>query len=275
MPKTEESLTPAINAEAVVDAQVDFKPAELSLENLDDLQEAATKYAEKLDNLVVTEDTATAARKSSSELNAIIKNLDQKRKDIKAIYNQPLSKFEAQVKSVIAPLKVTKENINAGLKNLLVQRKQELKDMIQPLIADAAKRNDVQPEDIKFDDKWLNLNYSEIQRMRDIDDAAKMAAQGKKYREAQTDKVSAKAAELHLEASGWLKSLELNGYDTDNTLSSMAAEAKAKAGQKRKVDTDTGEIVQKTITVRLTASPEELEGVLMIIANNGIKYEEV
>jgi hypothetical protein len=256
-----EAALPALYPEQLEDTQVEFEPGKIGLENADDLQELATKFAARYSGLVVTETTEKSSRATSKELYGVIKSLDAKRKEMKALYLQPLTKFEAQVKSITEPLTEARSGIKDGLEKLAAKRLAERQQMIQTLVQAAAERHGLDAGEITIDPRWSNVSFGEMKRMRAIEQAAADAEQGKRFHEEQNQKVIAFAEKLHLEASGWLHTLDLYGYDTDRVFSEMqqAAEEKEQQARAALVDKDTGEIVNVTRTLTLTGAPDDVE----------------
>jgi hypothetical protein len=256
-----EAALPALYPEQLEDTQVEFEPGKIGLENADDLQELATKFAARYSGLVVTETTEKSSRATSKELYGVIKSLDAKRKEMKALYLQPLTKFEAQVKSITEPLTEARSGIKDGLEKLAAKRLAERQQMIQTLVQAAAERHGLDAGEITIDPRWSNVSFGEMKRMRAIEQAAADAEQGKRFHEEQNQKVIAFAEKLHLEASGWLHTLDLYGYDTDRVFNEMqqAAEEKEQQARAALVDKDTGEIVNVTRTLTLTGAPDDVE----------------
>ncbi|WP_125570897.1 DUF1351 domain-containing protein [Lacticaseibacillus songhuajiangensis] len=256
-----EAALPALYPEQLEDIQTAFDPGTINLENADDLQELATKFAARYSGLVVTETTEKSSRATSKELNGVIKSLDAKRKEMKALYQQPLTKFEAQVKSITEPLTEARSGIKDGLEKLAAKRLAERQQMIQTLVQAAAERHGLDAGEITIDPRWSNVSFGEMKRMRAIEQAAADAEQGKRFHEEQNQKVIAFAEKLHLEASGWLHTLDLYGYDTDRVFNEMqqAAEEKEQQARAALVDKDTGEIVNVTRTLTLTGTPDDVE----------------
>lgn len=256
-----EAALPALYPEQLEDTQVEFEPGKIGLENADDLQELATKFAARYSGLVVTEATEKSSRATAKELNGVIKSLDAKRKEMKALYQQPLTKFEAQVKSITEPLTEARSGIKDGLEKLAAKRLAERQQMIQTLVHAAAERHGLDAGEITIDPRWSNVSFGEMKRMRAIEQAAADAEQGKQFHEEQNQKVIAFAEKLHLEASGWLHTLDLYGYDTDRVFSEMQQAANEKEQQARAalVDKDTGEIVNVTRMLALTGAPDDVE----------------
>ena len=68
--------------------------------NFEDLKEALTAELELYKNLVFTEDTKADAKKTVAELRKLKKQINDKRIEVKKLYMQPYTDFEAKVKEL-------------------------------------------------------------------------------------------------------------------------------------------------------------------------------
>lgn len=261
------------------EAQVEFNPAILTIHNLDELQEAASNYALRFRSLVVTSETEKQVNKDATNLNQKIKALDKTRKETKRMYNQPLAKFEAEIKSISEPLQQARASIMEGVHKLQAVRADERKKMVNDMITLAEQRNGLDAGDVDVNPRWYNASYTDIQRARDIDQAAKDALQGKQWRAAQIKKVEGHADELHMDAAGWVNTLQTVAYDSQSVINQMnqaAAKRNRKAVEKA-VDKETGEIKADAVLTRtliVTGTMDQLRAVAKFMDDNNIKYNK-
>lgn len=82
------------------DYTVDYQPVPIKINNLEGLQASIVQYVSRYSNLVITEDNVTDSKQVRAKLNKLKKALDDRRKEIKRNYNQPLREFETEVKSL-------------------------------------------------------------------------------------------------------------------------------------------------------------------------------
>lgn len=82
------------------DYTVDYQPVPIIINNLEGLQASIAQYVSRYSNLVITEDNVTDSKQVRAKLNKLKKALDDRRKEIKRNYNQPLREFETEVKSL-------------------------------------------------------------------------------------------------------------------------------------------------------------------------------
>lgn len=132
--------------------------------NFEDLKEALTAELELYKNLVFTEDTKADAKKTVAELRKLKKQIGDKRIEVKKLYMQPYTDFEAKVKEldklINEPIAFITEQIDA-FEQKHIEEKRELINEIyleavsgREDIAGYAELNRV------YDSKWENVSTS-------------------------------------------------------------------------------------------------------------------
>lgn len=111
---------------------------------------------------VYTDDTINEAKRDRANLNKLVKALDTKRKEIKAVYLEPYSLFEQQAKELTAMVEQQSKEIDAQVKAYDERRKQEKLEKIkaelyEPMIGSLAE---LVPYKKLHDPKWLNVTAS-------------------------------------------------------------------------------------------------------------------
>ncbi|PWE85060.1 DUF1351 domain-containing protein [Agathobacter rectalis] len=85
--------------------------------NFEDIKEALAAELELYKNLVFTEETKTDAKKTVAELRKLKKQINDKRIEVKKLYMQPYTDFEAKVKEldklINEPITFISEQIDA------------------------------------------------------------------------------------------------------------------------------------------------------------------
>ena len=71
------------------DYRVEYLPTIISIQNYEHLQQTVDDYANKFNNMVVTEATEKDAKNIRAELRKVSTALDTRRKEIKRDFNQP------------------------------------------------------------------------------------------------------------------------------------------------------------------------------------------
>ncbi|TAS39432.1 hypothetical protein BV265_02865, partial [Lactiplantibacillus plantarum] len=125
------------------DYTVDYQPVPIKINNLEGLQASIAQYVSRYSNLVITEDNVTDSKQVRAKLNKLKKALDDRRKEIKRNYNQPLREFETEVKKLEASIDMIIDPIDEGLGELEVQRREQRKADVIDLIAEMAPNYDV------------------------------------------------------------------------------------------------------------------------------------
>lgn len=112
---------------------------------------------------VVYDDTQIALAKTDrANLNKLAAAIDAKRKEMKALYLQPYTEFEAQAKELTAMVKMQVDEIDAQVKAFENFRKEEKLALIKaeayaPIIGDLAE---LIPYERLHNPKWLNVTTS-------------------------------------------------------------------------------------------------------------------
>ena len=115
------------------------------------------------DKGVVYDDTQIALAKTDrATLNKLAAAIDTKRKEMKALYLQPYTEFEAQAKELTAMVKMQVDEIDAQVKAFDNFRKEEKLALIKaecysPMIGNLAE---LVPYERLHDPKWLNVTCS-------------------------------------------------------------------------------------------------------------------
>lgn len=79
---------------------------------------------------IVSLDWLPQAKKDRAYLNSLVKSVDQRRIEAKKAYMQPYDSFEAQVKSLLAPVREASANLDAQIKTLEEQEKANKRQLL-------------------------------------------------------------------------------------------------------------------------------------------------
>lgn len=161
------------------DYTVDYQPVPIKINNLEGLQASIAQYVSRYSNLVITEDNVTDSKQVRAKLNKLKKVLDDRRKEIKRNYNQPLREFETKVKKLEASIDMIIDPIDEGLGELEVQRGEQRKVDVMGLIAEMAPNYDVEVDEIEFDPRWLNKSISNKQITQEVASSMTVVKQAK------------------------------------------------------------------------------------------------
>lgn len=132
--------------------------------NFEDIKDALASELELYKNLVFTEDTKANAKKTVAELRKLKKQISDKRIEVKKLYMQPYTDFEAKVKEldklINEPITFINEQIDAFEQKCIEEKRELINDIYLELvsrredIAGYAELNRV------YDSKWENTSTS-------------------------------------------------------------------------------------------------------------------
>ncbi len=128
--------------------------------NKEELETAVKHKIAEYKNVVYTEDNMKQAKADRAELNKLTKAIEERRKMVKKIINEPYDVFEAELKEILALIQEPVSIIDKQVKAFEDQQKEEKKKSIQKsydeVIGDLAK---VLPFEKVFDNRYLNQTY--------------------------------------------------------------------------------------------------------------------
>ena len=182
---------------------ISFTGAMIAFDNKD-LVVMAKDVTDKYNNLIVTEEILPEIKQEVAQLNKLVKNLDDQRKSIKNIYNEPLITFENKIKEVTTILNNTVTSLKTQTDIFEQKRKDEKHKLISRFIKSAAidnKLNDNYARQIILHDKFLNASESILKIKENIQ------IQVANLLQAQENEL--KANELHIENERLRKEEEL------------------------------------------------------------------
>lgn len=278
----------------LLDYAVDYQPVPIKINNLAGLQASIAQYVSRYSNLVITEDNVTDSKQVRAKLNKLKKTLDARRKEIKRNYNQPLREFETEVKKLEASIDMIIDPIDEGLGELEVQRREQRKADVMGLIAEMAPNYDVRVDEIEFDPRWLNKSISNKQITQEVASSMTVVKQAKDKLATATTMITKYAQIVDVDPIPWIDQLK-QGQDVQYLLQAIdrqvesakererqrelkqqvAAEHQQETSTGKIVDTDTGEVVSLTRTLKITATKDQMWGLSSYMKKNGIKFEAV
>ena len=128
--------------------------------NKEELEAAVRHKIAAYQNVVYTEDNMKQAKADRAELNKLTKAIEERRKMVKKIINEPYDVFEAELKEILALIQEPVGIIDRQVKAFEDQQKEEKKKSIQKsydeVIGDLAE---VLPFERVFDIRYLNQTY--------------------------------------------------------------------------------------------------------------------
>lgn len=275
------------------DYRVEYLPTIISIQNYEQLQQTVNDYANKFNNMVVTDATEKDAKNIRAELRKVSAALDDRRKEIKKDFNRPYDDFAEKVNVLRSNLDQAIIPIDRGLKELEEQQRQERLLGVQELIDEMAPNYGVESTEIEVDPTWLNKTISKKKIIDGI--AGTMVSIKNAKDKLATDILTiTKYAEVQkVDSSGWLDQLK-QGQDVDYLMAAIDAQVKRKAEKQRQleakaaeeqthqetrgdaiIDTDTGEVISHSVALMITTTKEKMWLLKNFMDANQIQYEKV
>ena len=128
--------------------------------NKAELEAAVKAKVDSYKGIVYTEETLKSAKADRAELNNLLKAIEDRRKKVKEIINQPYSDFEKELKSVTALIKSQTEEIGKQIDSFEDKQKEEKKQKIQEAYDSAiGDLKEILPFTKVFDTRHLNKTY--------------------------------------------------------------------------------------------------------------------
>lgn len=137
-----------------LDFSVDFKQSEITVANKEQFEQAIKAYASKYENLIIDENNVADAKNVRIEINKVKKGLDEKRREIKKNFNEPLKQFESWVKDQSGEIEKVLRPIDQGIKELEEIEKQKRKNTIEILVKEMCETHKVEFKDVEIQASW-------------------------------------------------------------------------------------------------------------------------
>ena len=132
--------------------------------NFEDLKDALTAELELYKNLVFTEDTKADAKKTVAELRKLKKQINDKRIEVKKLYMQPYTDFEAKVKEldklINEPIAYISEQIDAFEQRRIEEKRELINEIYLELVSEREDIAGYAELNRVYDSKWENASTS-------------------------------------------------------------------------------------------------------------------
>lgn len=125
--------------------------------NFDEIKTALAEKVEKYKSLVYNDEQIGEAKKDRAELNKMVTEIENKRKEVKKVINIPYDSFELKIKELVELIKSPISEIDAQVKNYEETQKEAKRVAIDELFASLVGDCEIQLNRI-FSDKWLNAS---------------------------------------------------------------------------------------------------------------------
>ena len=139
--------------------------------NKEELEAAVRAKIAGYENVVYTEENIKAAKNDRAELNKLIKAIEERRKQVKNIINEPYAVFEAELKEITAlinePVALIDQQVKAFEEKQKKEKKAAIKATYDENIGDLTE---VLPFEKIFDSRYLNQTYKLATAQKEIAD---------------------------------------------------------------------------------------------------------
>lgn len=139
--------------------------------NKEELLMAVRNKVASYEGIVYTEETVKSAKNDRAELNNLVKAIDERRKKVKEVINQPYAEFEKELKEITDLIKKQSAEIDEQVKAFEAAEKEEKKAKIMEAYENAiGNLEEILPFSKVFDQRYLNKTYkletaiSEVQK---------------------------------------------------------------------------------------------------------------
>ncbi|MGR6794236.1 DUF1351 domain-containing protein [Levilactobacillus brevis] len=292
----------AENELVTFEPNIEVNPTPIKINNLEQLEMAVngvvTKYGQ---DFVVTSDNVADTKKMRANINKIAKSINDKRLETDRQYKKPMADFDDLMKGLGDKVKNLLDPLDSKIEEIETQERQARYDSVKAEIAEMAPNYGVSVTDIEVQPGWLLKSLSHKKLLEQIAEAMTQLRKDRDQRATDIQTVRTYADQMEIESSGWVAMLG-QGFKVDEILQKInqAADrrdalAKAAADKKRladeaakavaathqvkrgseTVDTNTGEVVPQTITIKLTGTHKQLTQAWAGIKQLGINVQMI
>lgn len=128
--------------------------------NKEELLMAVRNKVASYEGIVYTEETVKSAKDDRAELNNLVKAIDERRKRVKEVINQPYAEFEKELKEITDLIKKQSAEIDEQVKAFEDAEKEEKKAKIMEAYENSiGNLEEILPFSKVFDQRYLNKTY--------------------------------------------------------------------------------------------------------------------
>ena len=127
----------------IQEIKVDFEPAIINIAEREQFEQYVNEVVTKYKNYTVSAETLKDDRATRALLNKLVKQIDDKRKEVKREFNKPLDEFTAWVKKASEPLNKTVASIDKSIKELEEHEKKIRSEIIRAEIQNLTKESGI------------------------------------------------------------------------------------------------------------------------------------
>lgn len=189
-----------------------FTPASIEMTRYEEMKSVIESIVEKYDKQVITREHKKSAEKSRSELIALEKSIDEERKAVKKVYNEPLDVYEMKMKTLQDVIKRPLDKIRDGLKEVEQGERDEREGVLIRHLKGKLEGLDIE---IEQPVNWLNKgNFTQkgvgAKLEKEIDEAIDAAVKEKEQREVNEQIIVSFCETVDVAPQAWVKLLEFS-----------------------------------------------------------------
>ena len=169
--------------------------------NEEELRKEVESIVAPYRGLVLTEEDVAQAKKVKAELNNVVKDLNERKKQVKKTWNKEYTEFENGIKAIMDIVKTESDNIKEQLDVFTEQEKQAKREEVEALEEYQAVQ-----DYIEFNDKWLNKSTT----IKSIQE--ELIAHADKV-DAEIKTITLTAANISLEPDKYIEMLKKDSYN--------------------------------------------------------------
>lgn len=130
--------------------------------NFEEIEANLKEILANYKGIIVTEDTVKESKKDIAELRKIRTSIDDKKKEIKKVWNQPYTEFENKCKELMALVDEPINEINSQVAEFETKRKEEKLNHLHELFNEQiGEFGDYLTFESVFNEKWLNVSTTD------------------------------------------------------------------------------------------------------------------
>ncbi|KOY73940.1 hypothetical protein RZ70_00600 [Apilactobacillus kunkeei] len=275
---------------------VDYQVGKLELKNAELLKDAVKEIADKYKDLIITDDTVKSDKKTKTELNGLLKQLEDKRKEYKKQYQIPLKDFENSIKDIEAPLSDAINNLKLQLNDYDERLAKQKEEQIRSFIEEVCKEHKADAKDIIINPKWLNKSTSKKTWQDEAIQAIKLQDAEISRFEIDVANIKAFAKQLDVNPDSYIYQLNMGAssvevvqrmqqdvernkkrqeaLDAETKAMKEAKKARTKVVDDKRVDTETGEVEKlETYNLVITGKHEDLVNLAKFMEEHDINFK--
>ncbi len=226
--------------------------------NFDEIKEQVTELTASYEALVVTEDSIKGAKKDLADLRKMKKEVDDRRKEVKAVFMKPYEEFETKVKEIQAIIEKPISLIDTQLKDFEAKRIAEKQAHIVELYeANIEDLKDILPLEKVRKPQWDNATYKDSDIIYDISEKKQHIKSDLMVIESLKSEIEAELKEAYVRSNFDLSVAVKKNSDYQDA--KKLAEERLKAEEERKRKEEEEKRLQEALQAQKEALQKEAE----------------